>query len=230
MKPSHETRHFLFKWSGTLMYHHKTPGAESLSHNQVLLILLDIVLISVDTIIINTLLNKYSHMGSMEENDFTCNKLLGVIYVLLYCSLQVVPGPQKGFETAAGIQLAHSLLGHGTVCDAAWCCMKALISHHEYVGMRDPGSLTDLLSGSTANLISRKAYRVAFKRQFRQNVQCFKTDAEHWTRSGKSSPPYSDSRENLLLACNAGLYSLHQAILRWSISGGMDVMADALSR
>lgn len=55
----------------------------------------------------------------MEENDITCNKLLGVIYVLLHYSLQVVPGPHKGFEAAAGIQLAHSLLGHGTVRDAA---------------------------------------------------------------------------------------------------------------
>lgn len=73
------------------------------------------------------------------------------------CSLRVVPGPRKGFEAAAGIQLAHSLLGHGTARDAAWRSVKALISHCEYVGMRDPGSLADSLSGSTANLVSRKA-------------------------------------------------------------------------
>lgn len=96
-------------------------------------------------------------MRSRGVNDFICNKLFGVIYVLLQCSLRVVPGPHKGFQAAAGIQLAHSLLGHGTACDAAWRSVKALISHREYVGMRDPGSLTDSLSGSTAKLVSRKS-------------------------------------------------------------------------
>lgn len=43
-------------------------------------------------------------MRSREEDDVTCNKLPGVIYVLLHCSLSV-PGPDKGFEG----QLEHSL-------------------------------------------------------------------------------------------------------------------------
>lgn len=42
-------------------------------------------------------------MRSREEDDVTCNKLPGVIYVLLHCSLSV-PGPDKGFEG----QLEHS--------------------------------------------------------------------------------------------------------------------------
>jgi len=84
------------------------------------------------------------------------------------------------------------------------------MSHREYVGMRDPGSLADSLSGSRL----KEGFRVAFKRQFRQDAQCFKTDDEHSTRSGKSFPLYSASRGNSLLACDAGLYSLHQAILR----------------
>lgn len=164
----------------------------------------------------------------MEENDFTCNKLVSVIYVLLHCSPWVVPSPHTGFEAAAGIQLVHSLLEHGTGRYAAWRSVKALISHREYTGMWDPGSLAGSLSGITANL--KEGFRVAFKRQFRQDAHRFQTDAEHSTRLGKSFPLYSDSRKNSLLACDAGLYSLHQAILRWNISGGMDVMADALSR
>lgn len=173
---SHEIRRFLFKWSGTeslkqtaadtwiavsarmnsAFIFQKTPLL-LVSHSQTLLILLDRGLVSVDTITINMLLNKYSHMRSMKEDDFTRNKLLGVIYVLLHCSLWVVPGPHKSFEVAAGIQLAHSLPGHGTVRDAAWRSMKALINYHKYLGTQDPGSLTDLLPGSTANLVSRKA-------------------------------------------------------------------------
>jgi len=58
-------------------------------------------------------------MRSKEENDFTRNRFLGVISVLLHGSVQAVPGPHQGFAAAAGMQLVHSLLGHGTVRDAA---------------------------------------------------------------------------------------------------------------
>lgn len=68
----------------------------------------------------------------------------------------------------------------------------------------------------------------AFQRQFRQDAQSFKTDDEHST--GKSHPLCSASSDNSLLACDAGHASLHQAVLRWNISGRMDVVADALSR
>lgn len=94
------------------------------------------------------LLNKYSHMRSREENDITSNKLLGVIYVLLHCSLSV-PGPDKGFEGAAGTQL-------GTACSGTALGMEAMISPSD-VGMWDPGSLPDVLSTSMAHLISMKA-------------------------------------------------------------------------
>lgn len=70
----------------------------------------------------------------------------------------------------------------------------------------------------------------AFQRQFRQDAQGLMTDDEHSTRSGKSHPLCSASRDNSHPACDAGLSSLHQTILRWNISGRMDVVADALSR
>lgn len=97
----------------------KDTSSGKLSPIQGLLILLDIAVISVDAVTTNTLLNKYSRMRSMEENDFTCSKLLGVIYVLPHRSLQVVPGPHEVFEVAAGVQLAGSRLGRGTARDAA---------------------------------------------------------------------------------------------------------------
>lgn len=112
------------------MYHHKTTRAKSLKQTaadtliaisarinsrflffllldnlQVLLILLDRVLISVDTITINTLLNKDFRKRSREENDVTSNKLLDVIYVL-HSSLSV-PCPDKGSEGQLDPSLAQ---------------------------------------------------------------------------------------------------------------------------
>lgn len=118
----------------------------------------------------------------MEENDFTCNKPLGVTYLLLHCSRQVAPGPLTGFVVAAGTRFGDSLLGHSTVCDAAPRPVRAPGSHRVYVSMRD-----QQIPCLDQQQISSQG-RVAFKRRLRQDAQCFKTDDEHSTRSGKFFP------------------------------------------
>lgn len=64
-------------------------------------------------------------MRSGEENGITSNKLLGVIYVLLHCSLSV-QGPDKGLEGAAGAQLGTACMVSTRVCGilahSQMCC------------------------------------------------------------------------------------------------------------
>lgn len=146
---------------------------------------------------INMLLNKYSHMRSVEETLHAINSL-----VLTYCYTLSVSGPRstQGLLAAAGMQLEHSLLRHGTVHDAAWRTPRALLSHCQYVDMWDPGLLAHPLSGSVAKPISRKASK-----------GCSVPQDGWWTfnKVRQILSPYSDSRESPLLVCDAGLYSLH---------------------
>lgn len=141
-------------------------------------------------------------MRSREENDITSNKLLGVIYILLHCSLSV-PGPGKGFERAAGTRLAQPA--------QAW-----------HWAWRPPSAPVMWAWGILAHsqtccpvqqhISSQGRLQGAFQRHFKQDAQSFKTDEEHST--GKSHPLCSASGGNSLLACDAGLASLHHAILR----------------
>lgn len=267
MKHNHETRHFLFKWSGTWMYHHKTPGEESLKQTadnmwfaitarrnsgflflKTLFLLLDNLLpqpstlnppgynfnidikIDIDTITINTLLNKYSHMRSRGENDFN---MPWTPWCYLRIATVLAPSGPRSTRGLWGSSWRTACAQPARARHCAWRCLTQCESPNKPSRVR--GYAGSWLACRLAVWINSKSrlkegFRVAFTRQFRQDAQCFRTDDEHSTRSGKSSPLYSDSRENSLLACDAGLHTLHQAILRWNISGRMDVMADALSR
>jgi len=86
------------------------------SHNQVLLIHLHTFLIPV---------HKYatgcSHVGSLEEDGSTWNKLLGVIYVFPHCSPWMVPGLTGAVRRQLSCSLYAASIGmaqHGTMLSA----------------------------------------------------------------------------------------------------------------